>query len=347
MTNFEYKQLLDFEGTVPGGGGRVSTGTYTNASVPFGAGSNVQAGRALIVKSLSFACSEDCVFQTFMAFGNGAFYPAYPTGLFTLPLKAGVPLVMPVDYPQKQGMLGLNPTVLSVTKAGVTAPTAIPFTFYSNVTGKQITDDFNFDAPFILNIISDSIGDGSGMSFATEMWVFQVRNWFLSQGVNIRLRNWSVSGSTLVQHDNAFKAGRYNYREPGLTIICLGTNDAGGANGIATTGSAFTTSTNAFQSIIKQSRYLFPNQKKFVLGPSTLGVAQNETNLANIAAFQKAHVESLDTRFVRYIPRTTFTANVTNLQDQVHPTALAHTFIAQNVINYAADGDNDVLEGLI
>ncbi|MBE7174703.1 MAG: SGNH/GDSL hydrolase family protein, partial [Williamsia sp.] len=237
-------------------------------------------------------------------------------------------------------------TIKKATKQGVAAGQNVDFEGSIGLHGIYITDDFNYSAPLILNVISDSIGWGAQLSNTPDMWVYQVRNYLLSLGYNVRLRNFSISGSTMIQHDNAFKIGRYNYNEPGLTLICLGTNDAN--TGSALAAGAITTFTNSVNSIIAQADYLMPQQPKIFVGPATLGNATNEANLANLSSIISSAVATKNSAYYKYCPRTGFTANATNLGgDNIHPTAVGHALIAANVNSYLGSSANGVLSLLV
>ncbi len=324
----QYAQQLDFE-TEAGGMNKAYSGSYTNTTLNVGPTSGGVAGKALLPDSLYITATERVkLFFSLGGYSGAAPFAGTSSNTHNVWVGPSAPFTLPYSHIIREGQISFSMQVVGAAKDGVAAGTAIPFELTYGLIGRQMTDDFNFGADFIINVIGDSIAWGSGMAVKTDMWAFKLRNYYLSLGYNVRLRNWSVSGTTLLQHANSFDNGRYNYNEPGITLIALGMNDAVG-NQTPDQAKA------NLARILNAAQARFPNHKKLVLAVSPCLDSANDAKAAAVSTALQAGVTEFSKPQVQYIAgvRTAFApvSGTTINTDGIHPLAPGQDGIYQAV----------------
>lgn len=263
-------------------------------------------------------------------------------GLHRVVLNPGVAVTIPVRQLVRpsiaaEGNTGWGEvrirTVLDATPTGAYV--------IGTASGTAVYDDLNYGADKVMLVVGDSILNGTvGVTDKKYSMEWLTRDYFRSRGVNLRVINKAVSGSTSGDHERFRAHGLYDLPQVDYLHYQLGTNDAGA-------GVSSATYKANVAAMIAFKKAVYPNAQMVVWGPTPRQNSTYETALIAMrtaaqeavteAASSKVRYASLATAFDRTV-EANFAASDTS-GDKVHPSNASHA-AAYGLIQTALNGWN-------
>lgn len=317
----DFYQYLSQEGIPFNIDGNFS-GASPSANTPFGA-TYIDASSAFWIESVTLSCVGGYGRLTFFVNDLNAPVPFNSTaialnGTVTIPIKCFL----------------YNTGRLSCTIRDGDNATPVKATF--SAVGWRVPADLNFNAKKTIKWIGDSIVRGTTLEANaipfTSLQAGIVRDYFISQGEDVRLAVKAMSGYTMANMDNWRRSGLLKIStDANLIFLNLGVNDA--VQGIATA----TTVANA-QLIINYCLAVYQDSTIIVLSPSPLNNATFNTNAIALDTALSAMVTAYANAKIKYLSiRTAFDRTVIGnyaLSDGIHPTSAKHADIATVITNF-------------
>ena len=200
--------------------------------------------------------------------------------------------------------------------------------------GAELTDDPNFGASKTLAVFGDSLnyGKGYGPTLTQDMYAFKIRDYYKSQGNNMRIVSFSQPGRTSSMFEQRDRgAGKLDFLQPSVGVYALGTNDA-----ILAAGGFDTTWASNFQTFWNWWSGRYPNVPLLVITPGPLQLTADFNNATTLRTAMAAKVAAIGSNLCKLIDiSAAFTRTDTSYyrsSDNVHWNTLGHAAVYSSII---------------
>lgn len=352
---FSFADRVAVEGDYVGGGISFNSTDYTSVSLPSDRGSMATAlpDRALWVESATVVANKNMLVSLRWGKTQGvvtgsapAWTHSFANLITTIPVRlvANVPVTVPIRTlirPLGQGNVRLwVESFVDADKTGTLITVGMN-------TG-QITDDLNYEAKRTGLVIGDSISNGTGVSYKSQMMVYKLISRLKAQGINMRYINNSTGGFTSYDAEQERQFGRFDYQKIDYLVYAHGVNNSilsieyTGTGGKPSEPTAYMAD---LQAMYAHARAHWGASCKFiVLGATPLG-----TNLTGIGTPAETILATIRTAASNWVTaqndpnlfflnlagagtfdRTTLTNYLSS--DGIHPTVIPSATVDTNII---------------
>lgn len=250
----------------------VATGTVNTSIVSATATPSI--GKCAYVDTITASLDGSALAQVILTGDANSRFPGFTAQAV---IAAGVPWNIKVNglLPGFQFVGGAALNVRNNLTAG-----SVSYRGAVYVSGRVLTDDFEYDAPYLMVCAGDSTINGVGPTKTSAMWPFVFKRWLTDQGYRTRVVLKSRSGSTSTDHEAWRTAGWHGsvIGKPAIGVYNLGINDA------VTAISSATHLANV-QAYWDWWQAAYPNAPLIILGPTPL---ENNTSEAAAATYRTA-----------------------------------------------------------
>jgi lysophospholipase L1-like esterase len=241
-------------------------------------------GRAYYIENIFFTCNKNARFMLALGgpvpgtSGLGSVNLEYiPFG--TTPYSTVVLPVRRIISPSYEQTVILN--YLRFYDTDLTGTDCV-----AGMTGFDVTDDLNLDAPNVILCVGDSIFYGLGPTSKDNHLLWQARRLYRETlTTNARLSVQAITSQQSTGSDAMRARGRYEIRNPSTVKLILwmqGANDA-------LSGTATATFTQAAKNFIDWKKQVYPKAHLVMLGQTPLQDAASEAR----AALQRTALQTL------------------------------------------------------